>query len=41
MRWAMVDEMNELDGGLKEIKVKHGQWSVDGRKWDEHEQWSR
>ena len=30
----MVDEMNEMDCGLKEIKMKHDQWSVDLRKWD-------
>ena len=30
-----VDEMNEMDCGLKEIKMKHDQWSVDWRKWDE------
>ena len=27
--------MNEMDCGLKEIKMKHDQWSVDLRKWDE------
>ena len=28
--------MNEIDyGRLKEIKMKHGQWSVDWRKCDE------
>ena len=32
MRWAMVDEMNEMDCGLKEIKMKHDQWSVDWTK---------
>ena len=27
---------NEWDGcGLKEIKMKHDQWSVDWRKWNE------
>ena len=35
MRWTMVDEMNEMDCGLKEIKMKDDQWSVDWRKWDE------
>ena len=35
MRWTIVDEMNEMDCGLKEIKMKHDQWSVDWRKWDE------
>ena len=24
-----------MDCGLKEIKMKHDQWSVDLRKWDE------
>ena len=27
--------MNEMECGLKEIKMKHDQWSVDLRKWDE------
>ena len=31
----MVDEMNEMDSLLKEIKMKHDQWNVDWRKWDE------
>ena len=35
MRCTMVGEMNEVDPGLKEIKMKHDQWSVDWRKWDE------
>ena len=35
MRWTMVDEKNEKDYGLKEIKMKYDQWSVDWRKWDE------
>ena len=35
MRWTMVDKMNELDGGLKEIKMKQDRWSVDWGKWDE------
>ena len=35
MRRTMVDEMNEMDYGLKEIKMKHKQWSVYWRKWDE------
>ena len=34
-RWAMVDKINEMDCGLKEIKMKHDQWGVDWRKWDE------
>ena len=29
MRWTMVDEMNEINCGLKQIKMKHGQCSVD------------
>ena len=28
----MVGEMNEMDCELKEIKMKHDQWSVDSRK---------
>ena len=35
MRWTMVDEKNEKDYGLNEIKMKYDQWSVDWRKWDE------
>ena len=35
MRWTVVGEMKEMDCGLKEIKMKHDQWSVDYRKWDE------
>ena len=31
----MVGEMNEMDCGLKEIKMKHDQWNMDWRKWDE------
>ena len=30
-----ADEMNEMSCGLKEIKMKHDQWSVDWMKWDE------
>ena len=33
--WTMVGEMNEMDCVLKEIKMKHHQWSVDWRKWNE------
>ena len=29
MRWTMVDEMNEMDYGLKEIKMKHDHRCVD------------
>ena len=35
MRWTKAGEMNEMDYKLKEIKMKHDQWSVDWRKWDE------
>ena len=35
MRWTVVGEMNEMDCGMKEIKMTHDQWSVDSRKWDE------
>ena len=35
MRWTMVDEINEIECGLKEIKMKHDQWSVDWQKSDE------
>ena len=35
MRWAMVNEMNAMDCRLKEIKIKHDQWSENWRKWDE------
>ena len=35
MRWTVVGEMNEMDCELKEIKMKHDQWSVDSMKWDE------
>ena len=35
MSGTMVDEMNEMDCGLKEIKMKHDLWSVDWRKLDE------
>ena len=31
----MVGEMNEMDCGLKEVKMKHDQWNMDWRKWDE------
>ena len=31
----MVDETNEMDCGLKEIKMKHDQWSDGWMKWDE------
>ena len=31
----MVGEINEMDCGLKEIKMKHDQRNVDSRKWDE------
>ena len=34
-RWNVVDEMNEMDCGLKKIKMKHDQWSVDWQNWDE------
>ena len=41
MRWTMVDEMNEVDCGLKEIK-----WNMVSEVWTEgnemrHEQWNR
>ena len=32
---TIVDEMNEIDCGLKAIKLKQDQWSIDWRKWDE------
>ena len=38
MRLIMVDKTNEIDCGLKEIKMKHDQWSVDWRKW--YETWT-
>ena len=31
----VVGEINEMDCGLKEMKMKHDQWSVYSRKWDE------
>ena len=31
----MVGEMNEMYRWLKEMKMKHDQWSADSRKWDE------
>ena len=34
MHCTMVDKMNEIDCGLKKIKLKHDQSSVDWRKWD-------
>ena len=35
MRWSMVDKMKEMNCELKEIKMKHDQWGVGWRKWDE------
>ena len=35
MRCTMVDEMKEMDCGLKEMKIKHDYWRVDKRKWNE------
>ena len=29
MRWTMVDEMNGMECGLKEIQMKHEQRKVD------------
>ena len=29
MRWTAMGAMNEIDCGLKEITMKHDQWSVD------------
>ena len=35
MRWTVVGEMNEMDCGLKEIKMKHDQYQGNEMK---HEQ---
>ena len=29
MGWTVVGQMNEMNCGLKEIKIKDDQWSVD------------
>ena len=34
MKWSMVDEMNEIDCGLKGNQMKHERWNVDWKKWD-------
>ena len=40
MRWAMVDEINEIDYGLKEIKWNmHNKVYIEGNEM-KHEPWS-
>ena len=37
MRWTVVGEMNEMDCGLKEIKMKHNEVWTEGNEM-KHEQ---
>ena len=40
MKWTMIDEMNEIDCGLKEIKWKMNKVLTKGNEI-KNEQWSR
>ena len=45
MKWTIVDEMNEMEYGLKGNQMKHEQWNEWDGVWTEgnamkHEQWS-